>query len=187
MPSQHKVHAATAAAAALGSPKRQDRHTNSSGVPEEVSAAYQDWESSHGKAPPAGSRIETRDAVYVVEQEPSRSSHRRQLSGGSGGSHRVSPAGNAISSHVHSDFSAIDRKIASSLSRSGSKRSQGSAGRTEKVEYTPVPTPGYPGVPVTYANCEYEKEYEKRSRESHVKDMARLSENGLASTPITHL
>ncbi|KAG5369770.1 hypothetical protein CJU90_3297 [Yarrowia sp. C11] len=90
--------AATAAAAALSSPK----HGKHDVVPDEVQAAYTSYESSHGKALPAGSRIETRDAVYVVEDEAKRKV-----------SPRHSPKQSSVSQSVQNKFSEIDRQIKS--------------------------------------------------------------------------
>lgn len=88
--------AASAAAHALTSPK----HGKHDVVPDEVQAAYASYESSHGKALPAGSRIETKDAVYVVEDE---------------GKQVRKPASpkSSVSQSVQNKFSEIDRQIKS--------------------------------------------------------------------------
>jgi hypothetical protein len=99
-PPHNPPQAASAAAHALSSPK----HGKHDVVPEEVQAAYASYESSHGKALPAGSRIETKDAVYVVEDEAKQRSRTSP-------SH--SPKQSSVSQSVQNKFSAIDRQIKS--------------------------------------------------------------------------
>ncbi|KAG5356403.1 hypothetical protein CJU89_6138 [Yarrowia sp. B02] len=115
-------------AGSMDSPK----HGKHDVVPDEVQAAYASYESSHGKALPAGSRIETKDAVYVVEDEARRSRP----------AHSPKQPKSSVSQSVQSKFSAIDRQIKSGRKGPTQVGAPAHAGHAHAAGSAPVHAPG---------------------------------------------